>query len=180
MNNLYIYYKEIVSNLLLKKFEYKNIHQIPKIVKININMGLGLNAQNKTYLKKAIDELSTISCQFPMLIKSKKSISNFKIRKNMPIGLLVTLRRKKMFTFLEKLIKLVFPRIRDFQGLNIKHFDKQGNYNFGISNQMLFPEFDDVLIEGTRGFNITIVTSSLNFEENYYLLKFLGMPFKNI
>lgn len=180
MNNLKLYYNNTVKTLLLNEFKYTNIHQIPKIEKITINMGLGLNGQNKIFLKKAIEEISIITCQYPLIIKSKKSISNFKIRKGMLIGLLVTLRKDKMYTFLEKLIKLVFPRTRDFQGLNITNFDKQGNYNFGLNEQLLFPEFDDILIESKRGFDISIITTAKNYTESFFLLKNIGMPFKKI
>lgn len=179
MNNLKQEYKSVVCPKLLNKFDYKNIHQIPKLQKIQINAGLGLNGQNKATLQKAIEEIRLISGQHPLITTSKKSIAGFKLREGVPIGLTVTLRREKMYAFLERFIKLVLPRIRDFRGLNPKNFDKEGNYNVGISDQLVFPEinFDDV--EKRRGFNISIVTSAKNSSESFFLLKELGLPFAN-
>jgi large subunit ribosomal protein L5 len=179
MNNLKIYYKNYIIPKLINKFNYKNIHQIPKLIKITLNMGLGLNAQNKIFLKKAIDELKIISCQYPTLSYSKKSISNFKIRKKMILGIYVTLRNMKMYSFLEKLIKLALPRIRNFQGLNLDSFDKLGNYNLGLEDQLVFPDIDYSSVDIKRGLNINISTSSNNLEENIFLLKEFGLPFKN-
>jgi large subunit ribosomal protein L5 len=179
MANLKIYYKNYIIPKLINKFNYKNIHQIPKIVKITLNMGLGLNGQNKIFLKKAIEELKIISCQCPTISYSKKSISNFKIRKKMILGIFVTLRNNKMYSFLEKLIKLALPRIRNFQGLNIKSFDKFGNYNLGLEDQLIFPDIDYNLVDIKRGLNVSISTSSNILEENIFLLKEFGLPFKN-
>jgi len=180
MTNLKKQYKEEVMTQLKEEFGYKNIHQIPKIEKIVISAGLGLNAQNRTYLQNAIEEIRKISGQHPVLTKAKKSISGFKIRQGMPLGLMVTLRNEKMYAFLEKLIKLVFPRIRDFRGVNPNSFDKYGNYNIGISEQLVFPEIDYDSVEQRRGFNITIVTSAKTREEGVFLLSRLGFPFKKI
>jgi large subunit ribosomal protein L5 len=177
MNNLKKEYKEIVSLKLLKEFKYKNCHQIPKLEKIVISSSLGLNAQNRTFLQKATEEIRLISGQQPILTKAKKSIAGFKIRQGMPLGLFVTLRREKMYAFLEKIIKLVFPRIRDFRGLNPKNFDKYGNYNLGISEQLVFPEINYDTVDQRRGFTITIVTSAKTAKEGFYLLKELGFPF---
>jgi len=179
MNNLKIYYNNYIIPKLINKFNYKNIHQIPKLLKININMGLGLNGQNKLFLKKSIDELKIISCQCPIISYSKKSISNFKIRKKMILGIYVTLRKNKMYSFLEKLVKLALPNIRNFQGLNINSFDKFGNYNLGIENQLIFPDIEYSSVDIKRGLNITICTSSNIIEENIFLLKEFGFPFKN-
>jgi large subunit ribosomal protein L5 len=177
MNNLKNDYKSIVIPKLIEKFEYTNVHQVPKLEKIHISSGLGLNAQNKVFLQKAIQEIRLITGQHPVITKSKKSIAGFKIREGVPLGLTVTLRREKMYAFLEKFIKLVLPRIRDFRGLNRNNFDKYGNYNLGISEQLVFPEIDFDMVEARRGFNITIVTTAKNSQEGFVLLKELGVPF---
>lgn len=177
MSNFKKLYNEEISLKLAEKFSYKNKHQIPKILKIEINAGLGLNAQNKNFLQKAIQEIRQISGQHPILVKAKQSVAGFKIRQGMPLGLVVTLRREKMYAFLEKTIKLVFPRIRDFRGLSPTQFDQDGNYSFGISDQLVFPEIEYDSVEQKRGFNITIVTSATTPEESLYLLKEFGFPF---
>ena len=178
MTNLKKFYKEKVFYNLKNKFLYKNIHEIPKLQKIVLNMSLGLEAQNKTILKKAIEEIRLISGQHPILTKAKKSIAAFKIRQGMTLGLSVTLRKEKMYAFFEKLYKLVLPRMRDFQGLSKNSFDKQGNYTLGISDQFLFPEIEDNGTENKRGLNITIVSSAKNSIEAIFLLKELGLPIK--
>jgi large subunit ribosomal protein L5 len=177
MKGLKHQYKTVVISKLLQEFQYKNIQQIPKIEKIQVSCGLGLNAQNRVYLQKATEEIRQITGQHPILTSATKSIAGFKIREGMPLGLTVTLRREKMYAFLEKLICLVFPRIRDFRGLNTMNFDKYGNYNFGISEQLVFPEIDYDNVEQRRGFNITIVTSAKTASESLFLLKELGFPF---
>jgi large subunit ribosomal protein L5 len=177
MNNLKQEYNEKVSSKLHQEFNYKNKHQIPKLEKIVISSGLGLNAQNRTFLQKAIEEIRLISGQQPILTKAKKSIAGFKIREGMPLGLVVTLRREKMYAFLEKVIKLVLPRIRDFRGVNPKNFDNYGNYNLGISEQLVFPEINYDNVDQKRGFTITIVTTAKNSTEGFFLLKELGVPF---
>ena len=177
MNNLKEHYIKNVVPKLLENFQYTNIHQIPKIEKITINAGLGLNASNRVFLQKATEEIRQITGQHPVLTIAKKSIAGFKVREGMPLGLTVTLRREKMYAFLEKFIKLVLPRIRDFRGLNPTNFDKNGNYNLGISEQLVFPEIDYDSVDQRRGFNITIVTSAKNPAEGLFLLKELGVPF---
>jgi large subunit ribosomal protein L5 len=179
MSNLKNDYKNLVVPKLITQFEYKNIHEIPKLEKIHISSGLGLNAQNRVFLQKAIEEIRLITGQQPIITKSKKSIAGFKIRENVPLGLSVTLRREKMYSFLERFIKLVLPRIRDFRGLNPNNFDKHGNYNVGISDQLVFPDIDFETVDAKRGFNITIVTSAKNTSEGFFLLKELGVPFAN-
>lgn len=179
MNNLKNDYKNLVIPKLVEEFQYKNIHEIPKLEKIHISSGLGLNAQNRAFLQKAIEEIRLITGQQPIVTKSKKSIAGFKIRENVPLGLTVTLRREKMYSFLERFIKLVLPRIRDFRGLNPKNFDKYGNYNLGISDQAVFPDIDFETVDQKRGFNITIVTTAKNAAEGFFLLKELGVPFTN-
>ena len=178
MTNLKNYYKETVIPKLFTEFQYSNVHQIPKIEKITFSAALGLNAQNRVFLQKATDEIRAITGQQPILTKAKNSIAGFKIREGMPLGLCVTLRREKMYAFLEKFIKLVLPRIRDFRGLNPKNFDRHGNYNLGISEQLVFPEIDYDSVEQRRGFNITIVTTAKNSTEAFFLLKELGVPFQ--
>lgn len=180
MNNLIKEYKSFVVPKLVAQFKYSNKHQIPKIKKILVSSGLGLNAQNKAYLKNAIEEYRQITGQQPVLTLAKKSIAGFKIREGMPIGLFVTLRREKMYAFLEKLNKIVLPRLRDFRGLNPNNFDKNGNYNLGIVEQLIFPEINYENVEKQRGFTITIVTSAKNKKEGFFLLKELGMPFAKI
>lgn len=177
MSNLKNHYLESVVPTLLKEFKYPNKHQIPKLEKIHISAGLGLNAQNRVYLQKATEEIRLITGQHPVLTTSKKSIAAFKIREGIPLGLTVTLRREKMYAFLEKFTKLVLPRIRDFRGLNPNNFDKAGNYNVGITEQLVFPEIDYDSVDQRRGFNITIVTSAKNSSEGFFLLKELGVPF---
>ena len=179
MSNLKNDYKNLVVPKLITQFEYKNIHEIPKLEKIHISSGLGLNAQNRVFLQKAIEEIRLITGQQPIITKSKKSIAGFKIRENVPLGLSVTLRREKMYSYLERFIKLVLPRIRDFRGLNPNNFDKHGNYNVGISDQLVFPDIDFETVDAKRGFNITIVTSAKNTSEGFFLLKELGVPFAN-
>ena len=177
MNNLKEHYIKNVVPKLLENFQYKNIHQIPKIEKITINAGLGLNASNRVFLQKATEEIRVITGQQPILTSAKQSIAGFKVRQDMPLGLTVTLRREKMYAFLERFIKLTLPRIRDFRGLNPNTFDKYGNYNLGISDQLVFPEIDFDKVDQRRGFNITIVTNAKNQQEGFYLLKEIGIPF---
>jgi large subunit ribosomal protein L5 len=177
MSNLKKDYLEVVVPKLVNEFKYSNVHQIPKIEKIQVSAGLGLNASNRVFLQKATEEIRQITGQHPVLTMSKNSIAGFKIREGMPLGLTVTLRKEKMYAFLEKFIKLVLPRIRDFRGLNPKNFDKHGNYNLGISEQLVFPEIDYDSVEQRRGFNITIVTTAKNSTESFFLLKELGVPF---
>jgi large subunit ribosomal protein L5 len=177
MNNLKDHYFTNVVPKILEEFKYKNVHEIPKLEKIQISSGLGLNAQNRVFLQKAIEEIRIITGQQPIVTNSKKSIAAFKIREGIPLGLTVTLRREKMYSFLERFIKLVLPRIRDFRGLNSMNFDKYGNYNVGISEQLVFPDIDFDSVDQRRGFNITIVTSAKNQREGFFLLKELGVPF---
>jgi large subunit ribosomal protein L5 len=178
MSNLQNHYKTKVVPKLKEEFQYSNPHQIPKLEKIHINAGLGLNAQNRAFLQKAIEEIRCISGQHPILTTAKNSIAGFKIREGMPLGLTVTLRRGKMYAFLEKFIKLVLPRIRDFRGLSTKHFDREGNYNLGIGEQLVFPEIDYDSVEQRRGFNITLVTTAKTQKEGLALLTELGVPFQ--
>lgn len=172
------YNQEIIYQLK-KKMKYKSIMEVPKLKKICINQGLGSSMSNKKIIKSSIKEISLISGQKPIITKSKKAISNFKLRKNMDIGIKVTLRKNKMYEFLDRLITISLPRVRDFKGLNIKGFDKNGNYNLGIKEQIIFPEIKIDKINKLIGMNISLITNSKNKKESYELLKLLGMPFKN-
>lgn len=179
MSNLKNLYKTEIITKLHSTFNYKNIHEIPKLEKIVVSSSYGLKALNNNFLKEAIQEYRLITGQHPILTKAKKSIASFKIREGMPLGLVVTLRREKMYDFLERLIKLVLPRIRDFRGLNSDSIDNFGNYTFGINDQFLFPELDIDISNLQRGFNITFVTTAKNRKETVFLLKEFGLPFKS-
>ncbi|HPG39509.1 MAG TPA: 50S ribosomal protein L5 [bacterium] len=169
-------YKNQVVPQLQKKFAYKNVSQIPKLEKISLNMGVGEGTENAKNVDAAVEELVKIAGQKPVIRRAKKSISNFKLRAGMPIGCSVTLRRDHMYEFLDRLISIAIPRVRDFRGLPIK-FDGRGNYNFSIKEQIVFPEIDYDKIEKIRGFNITIVTTAKTDEEAFELLSAFGMPF---
>nr|YP_010726356.1 ribosomal protein L5 [Hypnea brasiliensis]WCH55378.1 ribosomal protein L5 [Hypnea brasiliensis]WDY84831.1 ribosomal protein L5 [Hypnea brasiliensis] len=172
-----LYYNKICPSLV-QKFEYKNIHQIPKLTKITINRGLGEAAQNSKILENNIKELTLITGQKPVITKAKKSIAGFKLRENAPVGLTVTLRKNKMYDFLNKLINLSLPRIRDFRGIDKNKFDGRGNYNLGLKEQLIFPEIEYDSIDKIRGLDISIVTTANNDQESLALLKGFGMPFK--
>ncbi|RZL51189.1 MAG: 50S ribosomal protein L5 [Pedobacter sp.] len=180
MSRIKTEYQKTVREILQETFNYKNPHEIPKLEKIVINMGLGLNAQNKAFLQKAVEEIRSITGQHPIVTLSKKSIAGFKIREKMTLGLKVTLRKEKMYAFYEKLTKLVFPRKRDFRGVGIDQFDDDGNLSVGIHDQLVFPEIEFDNVEQRRGCNITIVTTAKTPEEGFVLLKELGFPFAPI
>lgn len=172
------YQKECVP-LLMKEFGYKNTMQIPKVVKIMLNMGLGEAIQNAKALESATEELSLIAGQRPVITKARKSIASFKLREGMSIGCMVTLRGDRMYDFLAKLVYVALPRVRDFRGVSEKSFDGRGNYTLGIKEQIIFPEIDYNKVEKIRGLNVTIVTSAQTDAEGRYLLKLLGMPFRS-
>lgn len=171
-------YKEEIAPALMKEFGYKSIMQVPKLEKIVINQGVGAAVADKKLVEVAQNELSTISGQHAVQTRSKKDISNFKLRKQMPIGVRVTLRRERMYEFLERLIAVSLPRIRDFKGINDK-FDGQGNYTLGVQEHIIFPEIDIDKITKMFGVEITFVTTAENDTEAYALLKQFGLPFKN-
>jgi large subunit ribosomal protein L5 len=179
MSQLKDYYAETVVPKLKETFKYTNPMQIPKIEKITINMGLGEAIHNIKIIDSALDELRQISGQQPVVTRAKKSIAAFKLREGMPIGCMVTLRKKRMYDFLEKLINVALPRVRDFRGISGKAFDGAGNYSLGIKEQLIFPEIDYDKIDKIKGLNISIVTTAKTNEEGKELLKLLGMPFKN-
>ena len=179
VNNLRSVYKEKVIGNLFKKLSLNNCQDVPKLIKIKINRGLGLSAQNNSILNKTIDEFRLITGQQPIITKARKSIAGFKIREEIPLGVTVTLRNKKMFAFLDRLINLALPRSRDFQGLNPQGFDKFGNYNLGLEEQLLFPEISYDSVDQIRGFNITFVTTAKNKTDGALLLKELGLPIRD-
>ncbi|MGG9971491.1 50S ribosomal protein L5 [Ferruginibacter sp. SUN002] len=173
------YSKEVVP-ALMKKFGYKTIMQAPKLTKICLNRGVNGAVADKKLVDIAVEELTTITGQKAVATMSKKDISNFKLRKNMPIGARVTLRGVKMFEFLDRFVSVSLPRVRDFKGVNDKAFDGRGNYTLGITEQIIFPEIDIDKVNKITGMDITFVTTANTNEEAYELLKELGMPFKNV
>lgn len=172
------YYQDKVVPALMEKFGYKSIMEVPKLVKISINQGLGAAVADKKIIDNAIEELSTITGQRAVSTKSRLAISNFKLRENMPIGVRVTLRRETMFEFLDRLVSVSLPRVRDFRGINAKGFDGRGNYSFGITEQIIFPEINIDRISRINGMDITFVTTAKTDAEAMALLSELGMPFK--
>nr|YP_010337577.1 ribosomal protein L5 [Dixoniella grisea]UNJ17162.1 ribosomal protein L5 [Dixoniella grisea] len=176
-NNLKQVYKDSVVPELTNKFNYKNYHQVPKIQKITLNRGLGEAAQNLKSLENSVLEITNITGQKPLITKSKNAIAGFKLREGMPIGVTVTLRNDKMYSFLEKLINLSLPRIRDFKGLGVQGFDGSGNFNMGIKEQLIFPEIKYEEVDKLRGLDIAIVTTAKTDLEGFALLKALKMPF---
>ena len=172
-------YQEKVVPALIKRFNYKNGMEVPRLEKIVINMGLGEAIQNVKILDSAAQELSQITGQKSVITKAKKSIAQFKLRTGMPIGCMVTLRKERMYEFLNRLVNVALPRVRDFKGLSGKSFDGRGNYSLGIREQLIFPEIHYDKIDKVKGMNIVIVTTAKTDEEGKELLKLLGMPFKN-
>jgi large subunit ribosomal protein L5 len=173
-------YKKEVVPALMKKFSYKTVMQAPRLTKICLNRGVNGAVTDKKLIDVAIDELSNITGQKAVPTMSKKDISNFKLRKNMPIGARVTLRGVKMYEFLDRLVSVSLPRVRDFKGINDKAFDGRGNYTLGVTEQIIFPEIDIDKVNKITGLDITFVTTASTNEEAYELLKEMGMPFKNI
>ena len=170
------YQKEVVP-AMIEKFAYKNIMEVPKLEKIVINMGVGEAKENQKVLESAVNDLTLIAGQKPILTRSKKSIANFKLRENMAIGCKVTLRRARMYEFADKLMSIALPRVRDFRGVSSKAFDGRGNYSLGIKEQLIFPEMEYDKIDKLRGMDIIFVTTANTDEEARELLRFLGMPF---
>ena len=171
-------YKERIVPALTKEFNYPTVMQVPRLEKIVINQGLGAATQDKKLIDTAINELTAITGQKAVQTLSKKDISNFKLRKKMPVGVRVTLRRERMYEFLERLVRVALPRIRDFKGIDSK-LDGRGNYTLGITEQIIFPEINIDTINKLQGMNITFVTTANTDEEGYALLKEFGLPFKN-
>lgn len=176
---LQVKYKEEIVPALIDKHGYKNIMEVPKLEKIVLNQGLGAAVGDKKVADVAVDEMSKIAGQKAIIAYSKKDVSNFKLRVGMPIGCKTTLRREKMFEFLDRFIAVSLPRVRDFQGINDKGFDGRGNYNMGVTEQIIFPEINIDKVSRINGMNITFVTTAKTDVECYNLLKELGLPFKN-
>ena len=173
------FYNTKVVPKMMEQFEYKNIHQVPKVLKVTVNRGLGEASQNAKALEASVAEVGVITGQRPVITRAKKAIAGFKIRQGMPVGIMVTLRSQRMYAFLNRLINLVLPRIRDFRGVSPKSFDGRGNYTLGLREQLIFPEVEYDRVDQVRGMDITIVTSAKTDEEGRALLKELGMPFRD-
>ncbi len=171
-------YQETIVPKLKEQFGYKNIHQVPKLVKVTVNRGLGEASQNAKALESSLNEIATIAGQKPVVTRAKKAIAGFKIRQGMPVGVMVTLRSGRMYSFLDRLINLALPRIRDFRGISPKSFDGHGNYTLGIREQLIFPEVEYDTVDQIRGMDISIITTANTDEEGRALLKELGMPFR--
>ncbi len=171
-------YQETIVPKLKEQFGYTNIHQIPKVEKVTVNRGLGEASQNAKALESSLSELAIITGQKPVVTRAKKAIAGFKIRQGMPVGVMVTLRGDRMYAFLDRLINLALPRIRDFRGISPKSFDGRGNYTLGIREQLIFPEVDYDSIDQIRGMDISIITTANTDEEGRALLKEMGMPFR--
>jgi large subunit ribosomal protein L5 len=172
-------YQETVVPKLKEQFGYTNIHQVPKLVKVTVNRGLGEASQNAKALESSLNEVAIITGQKPVVTRAKKAIAGFKIRQGMPVGVMVTLRSRRMYSFLDRLISLALPRIRDFRGISPRSFDGHGNYTLGIREQLIFPEVDYDSIDQIRGMDISIITTANTDEEGRALLKELGMPFRD-
>jgi large subunit ribosomal protein L5 len=171
-------YETEVKKKMMEKFGYKNVMQVPKIVAIAVNRGIGEANENPSALEKSVQEFILITRQKPAVARAKKSIASFRVREGAPIGVRVTLRGNKMYTFFEKLINSALPRIRDFKGLSPNSFDGRGNYTFGIKEQLIFPEIEYDMVDKVRGFDVTIITTAKTDEEAKALLEFLGFPFR--
>ncbi|MBE9008805.1 50S ribosomal protein L5 [Pseudanabaenaceae cyanobacterium LEGE 13415] len=178
-NRLKTSYQEKVVPKLTEQFGYKNIHEVPKVVKITVNRGLGEASQNAKALEASVNELAVITGQKPVVTRAKKAIAGFKIRQGMPVGVMVTLRADRMYNFLDRLMNLALPRIRDFRGISPKSFDGRGNYTLGLREQLIFPEIEYDSIDQIRGMDISIITTASTDEEGRALLKELGMPFRD-
>ena len=172
------HYTKNVVPALKKEFGYENMMAVPKIEKVSINIGLGEATQNSKLMDGAVSELGTITGQKPIITRAKKSIAAFKLRENMPIGCMVTLRGDRMFEFLDRLMNVALPRVRDFRGISPKAFDGRGNYTLGLRDQLLFPEIDYMKVDKARGMNVSMVTTAKTDEEARKLLQLLGMPFR--
>jgi large subunit ribosomal protein L5 len=177
MSRLRKFYKTDALPALTKHFGYKNVMAVPKLVKINVNMGLGEAIANAKVLDVAVEELAAITGQRPVVTKARKSIAAFKLRQGMPIGVTVTLRGDRMYEFLDRLVNIAMPRVRDFRGVSTRSFDGRGNYTLGLKDQLIFPEIEYGKADKARGMNITFVTTAKTDEEAYELLRVMGMPF---
>ncbi len=179
MSRLYEFYKNTVTKQLMEKYGYKSVMEVPRIEKITLNMGVGEAVADKKVMDHAVSDMQKIAGQKPVVTKSKKSIAGFKIRQNYPVGCKVTLRRDRMYEFLDRLVTISIPRIRDFRGLSGKSFDGRGNYNMGVKEQIIFPEVEYDKIDALRGMNITITTTAKTDDEARALLTAFKLPLKN-
>jgi len=178
-DKLKVLYQGKIVPKLMDQFQYTNIHQVPKLVKVTVNRGLGEASQNAKALDSSINEIGIITGQKPVVTRAKKAIAGFKIRKGVPVGVMVTLRADRMYDFLDRLINLALPRIRDFRGISPKSFDGRGNYSLGLREQLIFPEIEYDRIDQIRGMDISIITTANTDEEGRALLKEMGMPFRD-
>ena len=178
MSRLKERYEKEVAPALRKEFGYTNVMAIPKIQKVVVNMGLGEATQNAKIVDTGADELARVTGQKPVVTRAKKSIAQFKVRKGMPIGTMVTLRGPRMWDFLDRLMAVALPRVRDFRGVSARGFDGRGNYTLGLKDQLLFPEIDYMKVDKARGMNVSVVTTAKTDEEARKLLQFIGMPFR--
>jgi large subunit ribosomal protein L5 len=179
ISRLHERYRKDAMPALSKRFGYKNMMAVPRLKKITVNIGMGEASQNIKLLDVAVQELGQITGQKPVITRAKKSIANFKIRKGMPIGCMVTLRGERMYEFLDRLSNIVLPRVRDFKGLPGNSFDGRGNYTLGLKDQLVFPEIDYTRVDKIKGMNITLTTTAHSDEEGRELLKLMGVPFRN-
>lgn len=180
MTRLEALYKSKIVEAMKKQFAYKNAMQVPKLEKIVVSMGIGEASKDKKLMEGGVKDLAVITGQKPKVCKARKSVSNFKLREGMDVGCMVTLRGARMYEFLDRLVSLAIPRVRDFRGLNPKGFDGNGNYSMGLTEQMVFPEINPDTIVKVQGMNVAIVTSARNNEEAREMLKLFGMPFRNM
>jgi len=172
-------YQETIVPKLMEQFGYTNIHQVPKLIKVTVNRGLGEASSNAKALESSLSEIALITGQKPVVTRAKKAIAGFKLRQGMPVGVMVTLRADRMYAFVDRLINLALPRIRDFRGISPKSFDGRGNYSLGIREQLIFPEVEYDRIDQIRGMDISIITTANTDEEGRALLKEMGMPFRD-
>ena len=179
MTRFHTLYRDTIVPELIKKFGYKTVMQVPRITKITLNMGVGEAVNDKKYVDNAVADMTKIAGQKPAITRTRKAIANFKIRENMPIGCMVTLRGERMYDFLDRLITIAFPRVRDFRGVSGRAFDGRGNYNIGLKEQIIFPEIEDDKIDALRGMNISITTTAKTDEEAKALLAAFRFPFRN-
>lgn len=179
MTRFHTLYRDTIVPELIKKFGYKTVMQVPRITKITLNMGVGEAVNDKKYVDNAVADMTKIAGQKPTITRTRKAISNFKIRENMPIGCMVTLRGERMYDFLDRLITIAFPRVRDFRGVSGRAFDGRGNYNIGLKEQIIFPEIEYDKIDALRGMNISITTTAKTDEEAKALLAAFRFPFRN-
>jgi large subunit ribosomal protein L5 len=180
MNRLRDRYEKEIVPALRKEFGYTNVMAVPRLRKIVVNMGLGEATQNAKLVDVGADELGRITGQKPVITRAKKSIAQFKVRRGMPIGAMVTLRGQRMYEFLDRLVSIALPRVRDFRGVSPRGFDGRGNYTLGLKDQLIFPEIDYMKVDKARGMNISVVTSARSDQEARKLLQLMGMPFRNV